>query len=271
MNSEVKSCFRYLLIVLAPVMLRPLPACAQQPFFTDDADVTAKGKLQLEFTNEFDILQGSSFPNLKQNTSSFTLNYGLFDRIEIGINSPLIALFNARGTSRRVAFGVGDTTLSIKYNFREERNGSRLPAMAVSFNLELPTGDKDRQLGSALVDYQLNGIVQKSLTERTKLRLNSGVLFSGNTLTGAIGIKTRGTVFTGGVSLVRQFTERLDLGAEVTGAVTRDFQLGKGHLQFQTGGNYRLKEGFSFDFGIIGGRYPASPRVGLQLGVSVEF
>ena len=78
-------------------------------------------------------------------------------------------------------------------------------------------------------------------------------------------------MFTAGASLVRQFTKRLDLGAEVTGAITKDFQLGKVQLQFQIGGNLRLKEGFTFDFGIIGGRYSASPRVGLQLGVSVDF
>ena len=143
--------------------------------------------------------------------------------------------------------------------------------MAVSFNLELPTGDKDRQLGSALVDYQLNGIVQKSLTKRTTLRVNGGVFFSGNTLSGAIGIKTRGTVFTGGVSLVRQFTERLGLGAEVSGAVAKEFELGKGQLQLQIGANYELKKGFTFDFGIISGRYSASPRLGLQLGVSIDF
>jgi hypothetical protein len=68
-------------------------------------------------------------------------------------------------------------------------------------------------------------------------------------------------VFTGGASLVRQFTKRLDLGAEeVIGAITKEFQLGKGQLQFQMGGNYRLKEGGTFDFGIIGGRYSATPR-----------
>lgn len=66
MTTDVKSCVGYLLIVLAAGLLRPLPACAQQPFVTDDTNVTPKGKLHFEFTNEFDILQRSSFPNLKQ-------------------------------------------------------------------------------------------------------------------------------------------------------------------------------------------------------------
>ena len=96
-------------------------------------------------------------------------------------------------------------------------------------------------------------------------------LFSGNTLNGAIGISTRETVFTGGASLVRQFTDKLDLGAEVVGTVTKNFQLSKGQLQFQVGGNYALKEGFTLDFGVIAGRFPASPRLGAQLGFSVDF
>ena len=70
---------------------------------------------------------------------------------------------------------------------------------------------------------------------------------------------------------MRQITEGLDLGVEATGAVTKELQLGKGLLQFQIGGNYRVKEGLSLDFGIIGGQYPASPRAGLQLGFTVDF
>ena len=42
--------------------LLPLKAAAQQPFFTDDADVTGKGKLHLQFADEYDILQRSLYP-----------------------------------------------------------------------------------------------------------------------------------------------------------------------------------------------------------------
>jgi len=246
-------------------------AYGQQPFFTDDADVTPRRKFHFEFSNEFDLLQRSSFPNLKQNTADFELDYGLFEGVEIGIESPLITIFNAQGTSPRIAAGLGDTNLSVKYNFRKEREGSRLPAMTVSLNVELPTGDTSRQLGSGLIDIWLNGILQKSLTRKTTLRLNGGILFAGNTTTGVIGIKTRGRVATGGASLVRQFTPKLQLGAEVTGALTTKLELSRGQLQTLVGGNYELKKGFTLDFGIVGGRYAASPRFGLQLGVSVDF
>ena len=248
-----------------------LPACAQQPFYTDDADVTPKRKFHFEFSNEFDFLQRSAFPNLRQNTADFELDYGLFEGFEISIESPLLTIYNARGTTPRLAFGIGDTNLGLKYNFCKERNGSRWPALATSLNIELPTGDTRRQLGSGLSDVWLNGIMQKSLTGRTTWRVNTGILFSGNTTTGVIGIKTRGVVFTAGTSLVRAFTPKLQLGVEVTGAVTHNLDLGKGQLQALVGGNYIFKEGLSLDFGIVGGRFAASPRFGLQFGVSLDF
>jgi len=137
--------------------------------------------------------------------------------------------------------------------------------------MEMPTGDVNRQLGSGLADFYVNNVLQKSLTKSTTLRLNGGLLFSGNETTGVIGIKSRGLVLTGAASVVRQFTPKLDLGVEVAGAVTRNLQLGKGQLQTMIGGNYALSKKMTFDFGVVGGRYAASPRLGVQLGISVDF
>jgi hypothetical protein len=259
-----------LIFVLLLLVLGAVPATAQQPFVTDDADTTPKRHFHFEFSNEFDLLQRSSFPNRKQNTADFELDYGLFDRVEIGIESPWLTIFNDPGTTPKTPSGIGDTNVSLKYNFLRERENSRMPAMAVAFDLELPTGDTKRQLGSGLSDFYMNGIVQKSVSKKTKLRLNGGILFSGNETTGVIGIKTRGTVFTAGGSLVKQFTPQLQLGMELTGAVTNDFQLGKGQLQTLLGGNYQFKKNISFDFGIVGGKYAASPRAGVQLGISID-
>jgi len=262
------SSLRFVLLLL---VLGAVTATAQQPFVTDDADTTPKHHFHFEFSNEFDLLQHSSFPNRKQNTADFELDYGLFDRVEIGIESPLLTIFNAPGTIPKTPSGIGDTNVSLKYNFLREREDSQMPAMAVAFDLELPTGDTKRQLGSGLSDYYMNGILQKSVSKKTKLRLNGGILFSGNETTGVIGIKTRGTVFTAGGSLVKKFTPQLQLGMELTGAVTKDFQLGKGQLQTLLGGNYQFKKNISFDFGIVGGKYAASPRAGVQLGISVDW
>src|SRR5467141_3691390 len=111
------SLFRRLLFTLALLLPIGSTAQAQQPFYTDDADVTPKGHFHFEFSNEFDRLQRSNFPNLKQNTADFELDYGLLDNLKIGIESPLLAIVNTRGTVPRIPVGVGDTNLSVKYNF----------------------------------------------------------------------------------------------------------------------------------------------------------
>ena len=261
---------RFFLLILA-VVLCSGSAFAQQPFVTDDTDVTPRHKFHFEFSDEFDSLQRSSFPNLRQNTADFELDYGLFKNVEVGFEAPLLTVVNDPSAAIRRATGNGDINLSLKYNFLQEREGSRRPALAITFNLELPTGSVSKQLGSGLSDFYVNGVIQKSVTATTKLRLNGGILFSGNETTGVIGIKSRGLVLTGGGSLVKQFTPKLDLGVELTGAITSNLQLGKGQLQTMVGGNYALSKKLTFDFGVVGGRYAASPRVGVQLGISVDF
>lgn len=259
------------LAALTALLATAAAARAQQPFFTDDADVTERGRLHFEFADEFDLLPTEARPALRQNTATFTLAYGLPRDAEVSVSAPAITIFNAAGTTPRRAAGVGDLSLAVKYNFLKEREGSRRPALAASFTVEAPTGDAGRGLGSGLYDYGLNGILQKSLTRRTTLRLNGGVVFAGNNATGALGIRERGTVWTAGGSLVREFTPRLQLGAEVTGAVTSQLSLSRGQLQAQAGGNYALTDRLSLDFGLLAGRFAASPRLGAQVGVSVDF
>ena len=77
-------------------------------------------------------------------------------------------------------------------------------------------------------------------------------------------------MYVGGGSLVKQFTPKLDLGVELIGALTRKLEVSRGQLQTQVGGNYQVTKKMSFDFGIVAGKFN-SPRVGLQLGVSIDF
>ena len=95
-------------------------------------------------------------------------------------------------------------------------------------------------------------------------------MFAGNTSTGLSGIRTRGRVVTAGGSLVREFTPKLNLGVELTGAASRNRGLGAGQLQTQFGGNYQLTEKMSLDFGILAGKFN-NPRAGAQIGMSIDF
>ena len=269
--SPISRSTARLLFLFGVLIFVHLSASAQQPFITDDADVTPKRKFHFEFSNEFDWLNRNAFPSLAQNTADFELDYGLLPGVEIGFEAPFLTISNDGGTIPRRPSGIGDTNISVKYNFLTERDDSRRPALALSFNVELPTGDKNRLLGSGLADFYMNSVLQKSVSAKTKLRLNGGILFSGNETTGVLGIKTRGTVFTGGGSIIRQFNPKLDLGVEFVGAASRNSGLGKSQLQAMVGGNYAFKKNMTFDFGLAAGRHAASPRVGVQVGLSIDW
>ena len=50
-----------------------------------------------------------------------------------------------------------------------------------------------------------------------------------------------------------------------------NFQLSKGQLATQIGGNYMLSKRFTLAFGVIGGRFVASPRLGGLIGFAYDF
>jgi hypothetical protein len=254
------------------LLLASTVARAQQPFNTDDAEVTDYHKWHVEVADEYDTLHRINFPNRRQNTFNVKFAYGLLHNVEVGADNQLIAIHNApHPLLPRDPIGMGDFDFSVKWKMREEKEGSRLPAFAVSLAVEFPTGDARVQLGSGLIDCNGNLIMQKSLSPKNKWRVNTGIYFAGNTLTGALGVKTRGTLFTGGTSFVRDFTPRLKLGVEITGVASTDLNLGRGALQLLGGGNYELKKDFTLDFGLAGGWFVGSPRIGPQLGFSYNW
>lgn len=258
-------------LALSLLVITAATTAAQQPFITDDVGATEKGHFHFGFSNQFDLLHRASFPATKQNTVTFELEYGLLDGLEIGVDAPLLAIFNASGTDPRRPTGIGDTNFSVKYNFLKERENSHLPAMAIVANLEFPTGNTANGLGSGLTDFYMNGILEKTVTKSVTFRLNGGILFAGNETTGAEGFRTRGTVYTGGGSLVKQFTPKLLFGVELTGASNGNFDIGAALIQTTIGGNYQFRKNATFDFGVLAGKHEASPRLGALLGISIDF
>jgi hypothetical protein len=259
------------------VMLLPLAVLfcsgsprAQMPFYTDDSAVTEPGKFHVEVFDEIDGLQSSQLPDLRQNTANLKLNFSPVRHLEIDMDAPYIAIYRAPGseTSR----GVGDTNLGAKWNVRETSPDSRVPALAVSFYVEFPTGDARQELGSGLTDYWLNFILQEPLSNETRVNVNLGILFAGNTSTGVVGIQTRrGQVYTGGISLLHDVSPRLTLGAEVYGGISDSVGLDRTQLQAMFGAQYAVRNGVTLCLGILGGTYGSTPRIGGQLGLSIDF
>jgi hypothetical protein len=210
------------------------------------------------------------YPDVRQNTANFKLNYGLPHHLEMDVDIPYLSIQRTAGNQS--SDGWGDTNLGIKWVFHNESKGLLLPSLGASFYTEFPTGDTSQQLGSGLADYWLNFIGQKTISEKTRITGNLGILFAGNTSTGVIGLQnTRGQVYTGGLSTLHDFNSRLTLGGELYGGYAENDVLGKSQLQAMVGGQYALHNGLSFCFGLLGGKYVASPQVGGQIGFAMDF
>jgi hypothetical protein len=262
-----------LLAAFALLSLLPARVHAQAPFVTDDTGVADFHKWHIEMNNEFDFLKGSDYPNLRQNTANFKVSFGVLKNVELGFDNQLLNISTERNPIYPdAAFGYGDLDLSVKWRISDEKPQSRRPSFGASLNIEVPTGDERKQLGSGVADYFLNFIVQKAIAGHNTLRLNPGIYFAGNTLTGVVGVRTtRGHVFTGAASLTHDISDRLDLGVEFVIADGSNASLSRGQLQTQIGGNYKLREKLTLDFGFIAGFYQSSPRFAPIIGISKDF
>jgi hypothetical protein len=243
---------------------------AQMPFYTDDSNVTDKGTLHFEIFNEYDGLQSSLYPDIRQNTANFKVNYGLPHGLELDVDVPYLDIYHATGEPTYA--GNGDTNMGIKWAFKKSSKPLASPALAASFYVEFPTGDTRQELGSGLTDYAFNFIAQEPLTDKTRITGNAGFLFAGNTSTGVIGLQTtRGHVFTAGVSVTHDYTPRLTLGGEIYLGFSDNAGLGKGQIQGLGGGVYEVHNGLSVTFAVLGGHDVGSPRIGGQVGFEVDF
>ncbi|HEX4565090.1 MAG TPA: hypothetical protein VH138_00610 [Vicinamibacterales bacterium] len=66
-------------LLLAVCLLWPSTVAAQQPFYTDDADVTARGKVHFDFFNEYDWLKDGQAPHHLQRGQLQALAGGNYD------------------------------------------------------------------------------------------------------------------------------------------------------------------------------------------------
>jgi hypothetical protein len=247
-----------------------IPSRAQMPFYTDDPSITPVKTIHIELFDEYDGLQSSQFPDRRQNTANFKFNYSPFSHLELDLDFPYLNIQRAAGVDN--SSGVGDTNLGAKWSYPAPNSDPLNASYSLSFYVEFPTGDSANGLGSGLTDYWLNFAMQKPLSEATRINGNLGVLFAGNTSTGAVGIQTRrGQVYTGGISLLHDLTSRLTVGAELYGGVSDGAGQDKTQLQAMLGGEFAIRDGLSLSFGVLGGKYGATPSLGGQVGIAVDI
>jgi hypothetical protein len=126
------------------------PTCfAVPPLVTGDVPTADKQTFEWYFGTRYQEGQTGDLSRLLPFTE---LVYGLTERMEL--------TFETTGVSQEHQYGVGDSVVGTKYVLLKE--GGRLPGIAGSFELKLPTGDESRGLGSGEFDYDLRLRAQKT-------------------------------------------------------------------------------------------------------------
>ncbi len=259
---------RAIAVVVAVVgVTGPQQAAAQQPFVVDDAEVTPPRTWHLEMATQVDGLRDSARPTRWQNTFDAELIVGVALRLELGVALPLLSLIGRDAGRWHETSGLGDASVAAKW--RLTRDPDARHAFAASAAIEIPSGDRDRNLGSGLVDYGLTLGSQHRLDDRWTLRVNGGAVLAGNTQSGVVGIRQRGTVLNGGASLSAQ-RDRLRLGAELSLAWSQRALVGSSFAAAQIGGNLAVAPSCTLDFAVGTGWFETSPRWSLQVGVSLD-
>ena len=255
------------LLVLAGLAASAGRVSAQTPFLTDDAQVTDKGHWNFEYFNLYAVLPKSAFPDHWQEWNNFVIQYGLLHNLELDVDFPILLINRYSAAVLPDAFGFGDLDVAAKYKFFDEDPDGWRPAFAASFAVEFPSGDPATQLGSGYTDFVWNTIAQRRLSEAVLLHVNVGYQSNGNTLTGAIGIRTPGKIVSEGLSVHVNVSPTLLLGADINGAQIRTAHKTDRQLQFTLGGIYTLSSKTNLNFAVFTGWYD-SPRGGVLAGIT---
>jgi hypothetical protein len=73
------------------------------------------------------------------------------------------------------------------------------------------------------------------------------------------------------VSLLHDLSSSLTVGAEVYGGISDGAGSDRSQLQALLGLQCALRRGLSVNMGVLGGTFGATPRIGGQIGVSLDF
>jgi len=242
-------------------------AAGQQPFAVDDAEVTPDGVWHLEVSSQLDGLRRPVRPIRVQNALDVEVVAGLGAGLEVGLVVPLITLIARHRGAWHETSGLGDASLGAKVRLTADPSARH--AFAVAMAVEFPSGDRDRQLGTGLVDYGVALASQHRLDGRWTARLNAGAVLAGNTRTGVVGLGERGTVLSAGGSLVRQWGGG-QIGGELVAAWSQKAVVGATVAAAQIGGNWPIASRATVDLALGTGWGASSPRWSLQLGVSAD-
>ncbi len=121
-----------------------------RPTVADPADITELGVLELEYGWERDWFPGG----VRGDNFGALLKFAVACNLEIRwFFNPLIGLGGQRG--------FGDNWVGMQYRFR--RQTSRVPTLAASYMVKIPSANAGKGLGSGRVDHQFKFLASKDV------------------------------------------------------------------------------------------------------------
>ena len=212
--------------------------------FLTHADLNRDGD-HLDFFFEGDVIQANLFLDIKAYTASMFANYGVTDRLDVGIALPYLRIEMDARIHERIqklstgdepfvfhifqngtddndivasakAEGFGDLVLRAKYRLRKSTEGGGL---AAGLDLRLPTADETELLGSGATQAKLYLIASGS-GKRLSPHVNIGYTFSkgGSAVTGPLPDEIN---YTAGFDAALH--RRITFTADIIGRTLRDF------------------------------------------------
>jgi hypothetical protein len=231
------------------------PALAGPPFITDDPEPVDFRAWEINYGLIYLRAAGVSSGSLP----SLDINYGVYPGVQLHIQ-PQAAYSRSQDGQ---AYGLGDTEIGVKYRLTEETKDKSAWMLAIYPMLELPTGSAHRGLGAGAHSVFLPLWAQ---TTRGNWTVFGGGGYRRDSQTDAR------NSWAGGVTVLYQVSERLQVGGEVFGS-TRSTAEGRASIGTNFGGVVDLGGGlallFSAGHGLRNAR--ASDQGAVYLGLRVAY
>lgn len=145
-----------------------VPLWAGRPLVVNDTEPVAVGDVQIEISTGYHKDSGR-----RHFEYPVTVASGLFSGVDLG------AGFGGQFEQRTETAGGGDhdsglCDLVVYPRWKILEESARYPSQALCATVKFPTADRDQDLGSGAVDYDLTWIASKRLTKKVQVDANMG-------------------------------------------------------------------------------------------------
>jgi predicted porin len=210
---------------------------AAHPLITDDTGVQGKNKWQLESNIEYGIEKENGE---KYKTILYTnaLTFGYSDNIDLILSAPYVWEKDELEWETIKTNGISDLTFEVKKRFYVN-NGLSL---SLKPGVRIPTGDKDKGLGSGKMGYSLYLILSKEY-EKLNFHINGGYIRNENKN------NERKNIYHFSIAAIYKICGKTNIVTDLGGERNTDKNSNTDPLYGIIGVIYSLNDNFDIDFG----------------------